>query len=320
MQTEKFDPKISIIIPVYNGSNYLKNAIDCALAQTYGNFEVIVVNDGSNDGGKTEQIAKSFGDKIRYFAKENGGVSSALNFGIERMTGDYFSWLSHDDAYTPDKVTDSVNALQLAGAVDGRTIAYTGGYHIDKDSRIVRSFAIDLTAGKVYSGQEMLNYAVRHQALNGCCMLIPKTAFLECGGFDESLRYSQDALMWYKLFLTGFGLVFDGKSNVMYRLHPAQTSHTRHDLFESDADYIAKILAPRLRENSTKNNNLVYLYALRMAKYRCLRVVRTMQSYADGECAFSVPQRAKLRGQLLYGNIRGGLKRIYYRLVLRVKV
>ena len=88
------NPKVSIIIPVYNGSNYLKEAIDSALNQTYANVEVIVVNDGSNDNGKTEALAKSYGDRIKYCYKENGGVASALNYGIKTMHGQYFSWLS----------------------------------------------------------------------------------------------------------------------------------------------------------------------------------------------------------------------------------
>ena len=95
-------PKVSIIIPVYNGSNYLDNAINCALCQTYENLEVIVVNDGSTDEGKTREIALKYSDKIRYFEKANGGVSSALNLGIREMGGEYFSWLSHDDVYTVD--------------------------------------------------------------------------------------------------------------------------------------------------------------------------------------------------------------------------
>ena len=103
------NPLVSIIIPVYNGSNYLSQAIDSALAQTYKNIEIIVVNDGSKDDGATEKIALSYGDKIRYYAKENGGVSSALNYGIEKMKGEYFSWLSHDDKYTPSKIEDQMS-------------------------------------------------------------------------------------------------------------------------------------------------------------------------------------------------------------------
>ena len=78
-------PLVSIVIPVYNGSNYMREAIDSALAQTYENVEIIVVNDGSTDDGETDRIARSYGDKIRYFAKDNGGVSSALNKGIKEM-------------------------------------------------------------------------------------------------------------------------------------------------------------------------------------------------------------------------------------------
>ena len=89
----------------------MREAIDSALAQTYRNIEIIVVNDGSNDNGETERIALSYGDKIRYFHKENGGVSSALNLGIQNMQGEYFSWLSHDDKYSPKKIENQVNAL-----------------------------------------------------------------------------------------------------------------------------------------------------------------------------------------------------------------
>ncbi len=66
--TEK-TPLVSIVIPVYNGSNYLSEAIDCCLNQTYPHVEIIVVNDGSNDGGKSHEIAISYGSKISYYEK-----------------------------------------------------------------------------------------------------------------------------------------------------------------------------------------------------------------------------------------------------------
>ena len=75
----RYEPKVTIVIPVYNGSNFLAEAIDCALAQTYQNCEILVVNDGSTDNGASEKIALSYGEKVRYYLKENGGGSSALN-------------------------------------------------------------------------------------------------------------------------------------------------------------------------------------------------------------------------------------------------
>jgi glycosyltransferase involved in cell wall biosynthesis len=104
-------PLVSIVIPVYNGANYLREAIDSALMQTYGNIEIIVVNDGSTDGGQTEAIARSYGSEIHYLHKENGGVASALNLGIQHMQGQFFSWLSHDDVYYPQKIESQVRSL-----------------------------------------------------------------------------------------------------------------------------------------------------------------------------------------------------------------
>lgn len=318
-ENNKLEPKVSIIIPVYNGANYLKTAIDCALAQTYSNIEVIVVNDGSCDDGATDKIASSYGEKIRYIKKENGGVSSALNCGIQNMAGEYFSWLSHDDAYTPTKVADGIEALRTAQALDGQTISYTGVNYIDQQGNVVGKYDNGLFPGRCYSGTEMAYYSTTHKTLNGCGMLIPKGAFEQCGGFDETLRYSQDALMWYTLFFAGYKLVCDGKMNVMYRLHHAQTSRTRHDLFEHDAILIAKELAPHMAECSGSGGNLLYLYALRMAKYRCRDVVRWLSSYAEKKLPFTVKQRTHLAVRLFYGRFRGSIKKIYYRCCLKVK-
>ena len=115
-------PRVSIIIPVYNGTNYMRDAIDSALNQTYENCEVIVVNDGSNDEGATDAAARSYGDRIRYFKKENGGVATAVNYGIQQMTGEYAAWLSQDDIFTPDKIEKQIHAALASGL---RILSYT---------------------------------------------------------------------------------------------------------------------------------------------------------------------------------------------------
>ena len=171
-------PLVSIIIPVYNGENYLKEAIDSALSQTYENIEILVVNDGSFDA--TEKIALSYGDKIRYFKKENGGVSSAINLGIKNMRGEYFSWLSHDDKYAPDKIMKQVE--RLSGCHDKPLIAMCAVRYIDKNSdflRLKKSKAYD--EKKYYLWSESLIDILKVGSYNGCSLLIPKAVF-ECVG------------------------------------------------------------------------------------------------------------------------------------------
>jgi glycosyltransferase involved in cell wall biosynthesis len=99
---------VSVVIPVYKAEPYLRDCVDSVLAQTYPNLEILVINDGSRDEGASEKIALSYGDRITYFHKENGGVSTALNFALEKMHGEWFSWLSHDDLYYPEKIEKQV--------------------------------------------------------------------------------------------------------------------------------------------------------------------------------------------------------------------
>ena len=320
MAESRFFPKVSIIIPVYNGANFLELAINCALAQTYKNIEIIVVNDGSNDNGETAKTAKAFGQRIVYLEKENGGVSSALNLGIEKMSGEYFSWLSHDDEYAPGKIETQVKMLERLGYTDYSTIAYTNVRFIDVDSKALKDNDSHLTPDKRYSGREMIEYTFRHGVLGGCGLLIPKKAFDDCGGFDENLRYSQDALMFYKFFLKDYGVVCDGEWNVMYRLHANQTSKTKHELFYRDADYIARILAPEFAK-ADNTGTYLYRYAARHAKYGCRGVVEICTEIsADKAKSFSLFQRMKLSLILFYSRFRDSIKNLYYRLFLKVKV
>lgn len=193
---DNFEPKVSIIIPVYNGSRYLGEAIDSALGQSYSNVEVIVVNDGSDDDGATEEVALSYGKSIRYYSKENGGVSTALNFAMEKMTGDYFSWLSHDDVYYPNKIERQIKFLAEHQSID--TILYGGYELIDEASNIFSQ----VTFEGVYP-EEKLNislFPVLRGLINGCSLLIHKSHFERSGLFDENLHLVQDYALWFKMF------------------------------------------------------------------------------------------------------------------------
>jgi len=185
-------PLVSIIIPVYNGSNYLKAAIDSALAQTYKNTEIVVINDGSKDDGATLRIALSYGKKIRYFEKSNGGVASALNFGIQQMRGEYFSWLSHDDLYYPNKIESQLEFYKK-GIVKDDTILYSNYTIINASGKIQSNAVLDQALLKFKK-----LYGLYRGCLNGCTLLVPKSILDNLGGFDEKLRYTQDYDLWFR--------------------------------------------------------------------------------------------------------------------------
>lgn len=218
MVKEKLWPKVSIIIPVYNGSNYLRTAIESALTQTYRNIEVLVINDGSNDDSKTESIAKSYGDRIRYIHKINGGVASALNLGLQAMTGEYFSWLSHDDIYFPNKIETQINYIEMTGKRD--SVLFSNWEHID-------SYGNSLGSRIIHPGEaEKSIYAVMNCVINGCTLLVPKKCFEDVGNFDEKLPTTQDYDLWFRI-ARQYEFIHIPKILVRYRIHPAQDSH-RH--------------------------------------------------------------------------------------------
>ncbi len=225
-------PRVSIVIPVFNGADYLREAIDSALAQTYPNVEVVVVNDGSRDGGATEAIARSYGDRIRYIAKENGGVASALNVGIREMTGDYFSWLSHDDVYRPEKIERQVARLEPGAS----PVVLYGDYEMIDGTGAV------LGVRRVSTGGLPMRLAlIAKDPVNGCTVLVPRICFEVVGTFDVGLRTFQDYDLWFRL-ARAYPFVHVPELLVKSRVHPAQGSRTIPAFFSESSRQMIRLL------------------------------------------------------------------------------
>ena len=105
-------PLVSIVIPVYNGALYIRDAIESALGQTYKNIEIIVVDDGSTDNLEETLAPYVKQKKVRYFHRENKGLSAARNTGIKESRGEYVALLDADDIFLPQKIGTQIECLK----------------------------------------------------------------------------------------------------------------------------------------------------------------------------------------------------------------
>lgn len=212
-------PLVSIVIPVFNGEDFLEEAIQSAINQTYSNIEILVINDGSTD--RTEEIAKKYKKQIRYFYKENGGVASALNLGIKEMKGEYFSWLSHDDYYAPLKIELEIEAIQKQG--DRRSVVYCNYNLLDQKTGAFSTYKIE----DYYSEKARTNGILMliQRMIGGCTLLIHASCFEKAGVFNEQLKTTQDYDMWFRIF-RGIKLIHIPQALVVTRIHSKQGSCT----------------------------------------------------------------------------------------------
>jgi len=205
---------VSVIIPVYNQERYLGAAIDSVLAQTYRDFEVIVVDDGSTDG--TPEIIASYLPRIRGFRKPNAGGASALNLGIREAQGDWIGWLSSDDLWEPTRLARQMEALRerpTAGFV------FSDFVKIDPDGGVIGEVRAACPSGK--RGLQLA--LVRRCFVNGCTTLIRREAFARVGLFDERDRFAPDYDMWFRI-LRHYEALHVPEPLVRYRIHPGQAS------------------------------------------------------------------------------------------------
>lgn len=214
-------PKVSVITPTYNRARYIEEAIDSALAQTYPNVEIIVVDDGSTD--ETPAILKGYGDKISCFYQDYQGVSAALNLGIKNSSGQYLAILDDDDIWLPEKLELQVAYMEAHPEV--------GMVHADMlvlsersgDSRPrKRELSRPIPSGYV------LPELIQRNFIFGCAALVRRSCLDEVGLFDPELQAAEDYNLWLRI-ARRFSITYMDRPLAIFRLHA--TNITRDPLF-----------------------------------------------------------------------------------------
>ena len=201
-------PKISVIIPVYNGEKTIQKTIESVLKQTFQDLELIVINDGSQDA--TLEVLSSIQDpRLRILSYSNAGLASSRNRGITEATGEYISFLDADDLWTPDKLEAQLQALQEHPEA---AVAYSWTDCIDELGQFSRRGSHISAIGYVYSELCLIDFLE-----NGSNPLIKHQVFTKVGNFDESLPCAEDWDMWLRLAID-YPFVVVPKPQVLYRV------------------------------------------------------------------------------------------------------
>jgi glycosyltransferase involved in cell wall biosynthesis len=197
---------ISVIIPVYNCEKFISEALESVINQTYKPFEIIVMDDGSTD--RTAEIVQQF-EGVSYFCKENSGISSTLNSGIRKVTGDLIAFLDADDYWALDKLEKQVQLLDQNAEVDA-----VFGYH----KRFFSKTFQELSEDELADSKRVLPGYFK------AAMLIRKDSFYKVGLFDESIKMG-DFLDWYRR-ASDFGLKMEILNQIVFyrRIHGENSS------------------------------------------------------------------------------------------------
>jgi glycosyltransferase involved in cell wall biosynthesis len=202
-------PYFSIVIPVFNKAAFLKTTLDSVLAQSFTDFELILVNDGSTDGSASV-IAGFNDDRIRYFERPNGGASVARNFGIAKAQSNYVTFLDADDYWYPDFLQEMFGAINRFG--DEKIFA--GAIEIEMPEKV---FQAQYSIEKKSEIQVVDYFDASSKTTIICtsCAVFDKSIFEEIGNFDTMIRSGQDTDLWIRMGLV-YPVVFSPKILARY--------------------------------------------------------------------------------------------------------
>lgn len=201
-------PLISVVIPVYNGEETIKQTLESVLEQTEEDFEIIIIDDGSQDSS-LEKISSIQDARLKVFKYPNAGVSISRNRGIAHASGEFIAFLDHDDLWTPNKLESQLKALQENPQAG---VAYSWTDYIDESGQFLRSGNRIAVTGDVYG-----KLLVRNFLENGSNPLIRRQALIELGGFERTLSPADDWEMYLRL-ASRYHFVAVPSTQILYRV------------------------------------------------------------------------------------------------------
>lgn len=254
---------ISIIIPCFNQGQFLNEALNSVCAQTYNDWECIIINDGSTDD--TEKIALKYGYKdarFRYIKTKNNGLSAARNEGIKNASGQFVQLLDADDLIEPDKLLSAIEVYESDKISNSEIIAYSSMRYFEHDTPNKRQILgrANFLAHVELNAEDDISAQVDLIKVRNLCVisapLYPREVFNKIGKFDESLTSLEDWDFHIRCLNAGFKFQHHYKSNALtlIRLHNSSMMRDQKRLDENFHTVVIKHnLLPLHIQHSTDN-------------------------------------------------------------------
>jgi glycosyltransferase involved in cell wall biosynthesis len=246
------NPLVSVVIASYNMGKYLTHAVQSVLDQSYTNFEIIIIDDGSTDD--TQVVLKPFllDSRVKYYYQENKGQTVAKNKGISESKGHYIAFLDADDIWFPDKLEKQIPCFSLSPSIG---VVYTNVEFIDEHGANVDGWPIKFYSGWV-SGKLLIDNFVPF-----CSVVVRRECLEKVGIFDEKYRMGIDYDLWLRMS-AHYEFYYLDAVTFQYRLWSGQMSHNYKKRFECAIAMMKSFLEqyPSLVDKSTVNEAWAHTY------------------------------------------------------------
>ena len=260
------NPLVSIVTPAYNSSATVGETIESVLSQTYSNFEMIIVDDGSTDD--TANVVHRFKDnRIKYIYQSNKERSEARNNGIKNAKGEFIAFLDADDIWFPEKLEKQIELFEMDMKLG---LVYSDLYLFEE--KFPQKVTLYSHIRKLFRGNVPLRIIVEDNFIQSATPLVRRDVFDSLGNFDSDLIPCEDYDMWIRI-IARYAVDFVNQPLAYYRIHPNRTSWKNMPdiLFESTHKLIDKIEANFLSEGFLHPNDIrksrsriYYNYAIAM--------------------------------------------------------
>ncbi|HUT35664.1 MAG TPA: glycosyltransferase [Planctomycetota bacterium] len=184
-------PRVSVVIPAFNAERYLRETLESVLAQTYRDFEVVVVDDGSSDG--TAELAASFGEPVRCIRQANAGPSAARNRGIREARGELIAFVDSDDLWLPEKLAEQVPLFDGGTGFQPVGLVYCHAERVDAEGRPLPTAQAPKPVGRVPGDFLFRNHCPTSAAV------IRRECFERCGYLPEDMIWAEDWHLWLRI-------------------------------------------------------------------------------------------------------------------------